>query len=239
MYTPTSHEDYDAWYKFSKTKHRWAFNKLEVALRQGLEAGPAGSAPFQDGFYISRPIYNLYGMGVDAFKFAYGRTMKKKLENYSIVPSGHFWCEWLEGDQVSIDYVKNYVGEWEIASVMRGVHATDNNLTRFSYWEMLDRRPYPLPKQLPLKLSWLNDADVDHFNVEMRGDYVTEIHLRMGNSKFEILPVGTKITPVWDKDPVPECDEYWDESKKDIYKYRADDKLKNARRGFAITYPES
>ena len=239
MHKPTSNEDYDAWYKYSKTKHRWCFNKLEVALRQGLHAGPAGSAPAFDGFYVSRPIYNLYGMGIEAFKFAYNHSMRRKLENHAIVRSGHFWCEWIEGEQVSIDYIKNYVGQWEITSVMKGTHSSEMNLTKFEHWEMVSKAGHPLPKDLPLKLSWLNDADVDHFNVEMRGNYVTEIHLRMGNSKFEILPVGTKITPVWDKEPVPECDEYWDESKRDIYKYKAHKNLKNARRGFAITYPKS
>jgi len=239
MHKPTSNEDYDAWYRYSKTAHRWCFNKLEVALRQGLHAGPAGAAPAFDGFYISRPIYNLYGMGINALKFSYNHTQKKNLENHAIVPSGHFWCEWLEGDHFSIDYIKNYVGQWEIASVVKGTHYSDENLTKFEKWEVVSNKNHPLPNQLPLKLSWLNDADVDRFNVEMRGDYVTEIHLRLGNTKFELLPIGTEIIPVWDKEPVPECDEFWDESKRDIYTYKASNNLKNARRGFAIRFLKS
>jgi hypothetical protein len=66
-------EDFQAWNLYRDTEHRWVFNKLEVALRQGLHAGPAATAPDRNGTYIYRPIYNLYGMGIGAKKFKYDK----------------------------------------------------------------------------------------------------------------------------------------------------------------------
>lgn len=51
-------EDYETWEAFMHLEEfRWLFNKLEVALRQGLHAGPSGTAPRYAGTYISRPTY--------------------------------------------------------------------------------------------------------------------------------------------------------------------------------------
>ena len=57
-------EDEQAWVAFPQ--HRWVFNKLEVALKLGYEAGPACVPVQHTGTYIVRPIYNLYGMSVGA-----------------------------------------------------------------------------------------------------------------------------------------------------------------------------
>ena len=54
--------DQDAWEAYPQ--HRWVFNKLEVALRQGFHAGPACSRVTFEGKkkVVIRPIYNLFGM---------------------------------------------------------------------------------------------------------------------------------------------------------------------------------
>ena len=54
-------EDSDAW--MWNPKHRWVYDKLAVAMSQGLEAGPHGVAPAAYPVF-SKPIYNLKGMGV-------------------------------------------------------------------------------------------------------------------------------------------------------------------------------
>jgi hypothetical protein len=106
-------EDFQAWELYKNTEHRWVFNKLEIALRQGLGAGPASTAPDRNGIYIYRPIYNLYGMGIGAKKFEYDKeTMYDSLINNDVVPPGYFWCEWLEGEHLSIDYHQDEKGFW-------------------------------------------------------------------------------------------------------------------------------
>ena len=60
-------EDYQAWIAYPE--YRWIFNKLEIALKLGYQAGPA-CVPLPPVPYhfkaVVRPIYNLYGMGVGA-----------------------------------------------------------------------------------------------------------------------------------------------------------------------------
>ena len=59
VFIPT--EDSDGW--MWNPAHRWVYDKLAVALSQGLEAAPHGVAP-QNYPVFSKPIYNLKGMGV-------------------------------------------------------------------------------------------------------------------------------------------------------------------------------
>ena len=54
-------EDSDAWQWYPA--HRWVYDKLAVALSQGLEAGPHGMPPPRFPVF-SKPIVNLKGMGV-------------------------------------------------------------------------------------------------------------------------------------------------------------------------------
>jgi hypothetical protein len=54
-------EDTDAWQWYPA--HRWVYDKLAVALSQGLEAGPHGTPPPRFPVF-SKPIVNLKGMGV-------------------------------------------------------------------------------------------------------------------------------------------------------------------------------
>ena len=49
-------EDGDAWLWFPR--HRWVYNKLEVAASQGLTCGPHGLDPPSFPVF-SKPIYNL------------------------------------------------------------------------------------------------------------------------------------------------------------------------------------
>ena len=53
-------EDTDAWQWYPA--HRWVYDKLAVALSQGLDAGPHGTPPPRFPVF-SKPIINLKGMG--------------------------------------------------------------------------------------------------------------------------------------------------------------------------------
>ena len=199
-------EDHEAWAVFGKTELRWVFNKLEIALRQNLHAGPAGTAPNKTGTYISRPIYNPYGMGVGAKKFFYSEGMYEQVINHDIVPPGHFWCEWLEGPHLSIDYRQKENGLWYTESMWEGSHASEENLTKFSSWEKLDPNIAPTPYLWGNFFPWLKEKQnqITEFNIETRSEKIIEAHLRLGNSVFEDLPIGTTLIPLWEDDLIPE-----------------------------------
>jgi hypothetical protein len=226
-------EDYQAWEQYNHTQWRWSFNKLEVALRQGLHAGPAGVPPSHDGLYISRPIYNLYGMGIEATQFSYESNMYEDMTNHKFVPPGHFWCEWLSGDYLSIDYQKYDNETWEVSSVWQGRHYSDSNLTKFKSWTRLSNRTAPSPYELPLELEWLFKPGLPFFNVELRGDHIIEIHLRPGNLMFNDLPVGTALYPVWQGEDWPEG-QWIEDPEPDMGKHMADGHLREVRDGFIV-----
>lgn len=230
-------EDYEAWALYGKTEHRWLFNKLEVALRQGLHAGPAGSVPENKGTYIHRPIYNLYGMGVGAQKFFYhGEEDFDAMINYGLVPPGSFWCEWLTGDHISIDYRPTQWGRWEVASVWKGVQDLSDSLTRFEHWERVDPKVAPKPSDFWFKIEAFLDPRVFGINIEMIGDKVVEVHLRLGNDPFDDLPIGSRIIPVWNDEEAPEG-EWRGNLFEDMAKYAAGGHLEHVRRGFVIQRP--
>ena len=231
-------EDYEAWALYGKTEHRWLFNKLEVALRQGLHAGPAGSVPERNGAYIHRPVYNLYGMGVKAQKFFYHKEEDfDDMINYGLVPPGSFWCEWLTGDHLSIDYRPTWFGTWDVTSVWKGVQDQTESLTRFAHWERVENRVALKRHNLPLDIGAFSDSKVFGVNVEMIGDKVIEVHLRLGNDPFDDLPLGSKIIPVWGDEEAPEG-EWRGNLFEDMTKYAAGGHLEHVRRGFVIQRPE-
>jgi len=232
-------EDFQAWETFKyDDSYLWLFNKLEVALRQDLHAGPAGTAPSFAGTYIYRPAYNLYGMGIGATKFEYNESMYSQMIKNGVVPPGSFWCEWLDGDHVSIDY--EYRDEdWHTRSVLVGEHESKENLTKFSNWVKDDPSHAPTAEQLNmfyLGLPLFNDRRVVKFNVEMIGDLIIEIHLRWGNDPFDEYPVGTKIIPVWNDEEAPEG-EWKGNLHTEMEKYSASGHLSDVRRGYVIRRP--
>ena len=239
-------EDFQTWEYYKEYKEfRWLFNKLEVALRQGLHAGPAGTAPKKNGVYISRPVYNTYGMGIGAKKFVYDESMEDDLINHAVVPPGHFWCEWLVGPQLSIDYqVRDDFKTWEVRSIWLGEHYDDSNLTKFKQWTKLDPSLAPNVHLVPLNLPWFGtDATrkfremVPGFNIEMRCRKVVEIHLRHGNDTLDHLPVGTTVTPVWEDMEIPEGAEFESNLTEGMTDNGAHGHLSNIRRGFIVTRP--
>jgi len=87
-------EDGDAWLWYPA--QRWIYNKLAVALSQGLDAGPHGTPPPRFPVF-SKPIINLKGMGVGS------RVLKSQADYDEHYAPGHFWMALLEGRHVSSD----------------------------------------------------------------------------------------------------------------------------------------
>lgn len=240
-------EDFETWENFKhKENFRWLFNKLEVALRQNLHAGPAGTAPGRNGVYISRPVYSVYGMGIGAKKFLYNKEEDyEKFIDHAVVPPGHFWCEWLPEPHHTIDYqVLSDNRTWETVSIWRGEHYSDEDLTKFKKWTKLDPSEAPNVYLLPLRLPWFDtqahpwDRDlVPGFNVEMRGNKIIEIHLRHGNDTLDHLPVGVTVTPVWEDMEIPEGSEFESNLTEGMIDNGAHGNLSHIRRGFIVTRP--
>ena len=89
-----STEDPDSWEWFPE--HRWIYDKLAVALSQGLQAAPHGVMPPSFPVF-SKPIMNLRGMGT-------GSQVIASAEEYrAALTAGHFWCTLLTGPHVSTD----------------------------------------------------------------------------------------------------------------------------------------
>lgn len=239
-------EDHETWEAFKHLENfRWLFNKLEVAIRQNLHAGPAGTAPLRAGTYVSRPIYNTYGMGIGAKKFEYNpETDYEDFINHAVIPPGHFWCEWLTGPHLSIDYHVDKKNNWQTRSIWAGKHIDEDNLVKFQMWERLPNESAPHPYLSPLRVPWWGVSAtpairemVKGFNIEMRGGKVIEIHLRFGNDPFDELPIGTKVTPVWNDEKIPDGVEFMPNLHEDMTRYSAHGNLSDVRRGFIVTRP--
>ena len=87
-------EDSDAWNW--NPAHRWVYDKLAVAISQGLDAGPHGTTPPCYPIF-SKPIVNLKGMGVDS------RALNSSAEYDEYYTAGHMWMTLLHGRHVSSD----------------------------------------------------------------------------------------------------------------------------------------
>ena len=151
----------------------WCIDKLILAKRLGYYCGPAGVSP-KPGTYIVRPVMNLRMMGLGA---------SIEYLNSDSIPLGYFWCEVFSGRHLSFDY---HYGSQTLA--VEGFRSS-SRLDRFSYWTRISEQ-FVLPPVLEEVAS-----RYEHFNVEVIGDRVIEVHFRY-NDDFENHNADT-IVPVW------------------------------------------
>jgi hypothetical protein len=161
-------EDSDAW--LWNPRHRWVYDKLAVALSQGLDAAPHGVAPKSYPVF-SKPIYNLKGMGVGS------RAITSQVEYDAHQHAGHFWATLLEGDHVSTD-VALVDGKPQWWCHARGQASGDGT---FDYWELS-----PSPNREVE--SWCGPWCETHLagytgmvNLETIGGRIIEVHLRFAD----------------------------------------------------------
>lgn len=167
--------DFEAW-SHAEYKDLWVFDKLIVARKAGHTCGPRGMRVPRPGFYMVRPIMNLYGMGVGA------RKMFLEDSTDHLNP-GEFWCEFFEGEHLSIDYR----GTNPVLQV-RGLHDHIHPHQRFTHWQKVDHF-VPLPQML----VWMC-LRYKYINCEFIGGKLIEVHLR-GNPDF--VYGNTQMIPVW------------------------------------------
>ena len=169
--------DCDVWIRC----HRdwlWIYDKLIVARKQDILAGPAGVPVPRDGYYVVRPISNIRMMGRGASK----QYLRKGDDE--AVPDGYFWSAVLEGRHISVDY------HWGLQELtVEGFRDDPNRLDRFSRWSKVsDQFPFPgFLRGLEQKEAWIN--------VEYIGNKVIEVHLRY-NDDFANHD-SEEIVPVW------------------------------------------
>ena len=88
--------DSEAYVKYNK--YNIVYNKLEIAKVQNIECNPLPCLPNKYPI-VSKPIINLYGMGLNSKKINNEKQFYKELS------SNNFWCEFLEGDHISWDFI--------------------------------------------------------------------------------------------------------------------------------------
>jgi hypothetical protein len=163
----------------------WIYDKLILARRQGIAAGPAGIPVPWSGEYVIRPITNIRMMSRGA------QILWMEKGDSETVPDGFFWSQVLEGPHVSVDY---HWGEQHLT--VQGFRDDPRRLDRFSRWCRTD-----VDRPLPEMLHDFKDRQ-EWINVEYIGDRVIEIHLRYNDdfrnhNSDEIIPVwqGQDATP--------------------------------------------
>lgn len=161
-------EDADAWLWYPD--HRWIYDKLAVALSQGLSAAPHGVMPTTFPVF-SKPIINLRGMGAGS------RVIATADEYAAALTAGHFWCALLEGEHISTDMAleDGRVRWWRHTTGATAAGGT------FDYWRV-EAKPRPA-----LEAS-LGDWTVRNLagytgmaNVETIGGRIIEAHLRFAD----------------------------------------------------------
>lgn len=157
-------------------EHLWVFDKLIVARKAGHICGPRGMDVPKPDFYMVRPVINFYGMGIGAKKI----FIKKSTQ---FIENGYFWCEYFEGEHLSIDYV----GVNPVLSVA-GKKDPENPYQKFVHWEKVSYH-IPLPQML-IKMCLLYKT----INCEFINGKLIEIHLR-ANPDFS--HGNTEMIPVW------------------------------------------
>ena len=161
-------EDGDAWEW--NPAHRWVYDKLAVAMSQGLEAGPHGVKPTAYPVF-SKPIYNLKGMGVGS------RALASNADYLDAYQPGHFWSTLLSGKHVSSDVVVvDGLPRW-----WRHARGIASGAGTFDYWEVR-------PDADDAVERWCDPWCRRHLagytgiaNLETIGGRIIEVHLRFAD----------------------------------------------------------
>jgi hypothetical protein len=152
----------------------WILDKLILSRHLGYTCGPVGSPVDKSDYYMVRPCVNAMGLGLGAQK----HYIKDSTNHLT---PGHFWCEFFEGDHISVDYEN---GKQVLA--VQG-HKNTNTYVKWDRWQRVDVQ-IPLPKFLH------NIANkYPKINAEFIGGNLIEIHLRHNpdfpGNRQEYIPV--------------------------------------------------
>jgi hypothetical protein len=170
-------EDSDAWLWYPK--HRWVYDKLAVAMSQGLDAGPHGVPPPAYPVF-SKPIINLKGMGIAS------RVIASQAEYEQSLTAGHMWMTLLDGRHVSTD-VAIVDGEprwWRHVTGRPGGEGT------FDYWTVHAEAEPAIEDDCG---AWIREHLSGYtgiLNTETIGGRMIEVHLRMSDQWPDLYGAG-------------------------------------------------
>ena len=176
-HVPISTEDADSWTWYPA--HRWIYDKMAVALSQGLEAAPHGVMPPSFPVF-SKPLINLRGMGTGSQAIESAAAYKAALT------PGHFWCTLLTGAHVSSDValVDGAPKWWRHTTGVTTAGGT------FDYWHIH-------AGAVPEIETWCGDWASKHLrgytgmaNFETIGGRIIEAHLRFADQWPDLYGPG-------------------------------------------------
>ncbi|KAG0364378.1 hypothetical protein BC939DRAFT_505540 [Gamsiella multidivaricata] len=170
-------EDWHAWSLFPD--HRWIYDKLTVALTQGLEAAPHGVYPKSYPIF-SKPMMNLRSMGAGSFMIPDKATYIASLQ------PGHFWSTFLTGKHVSTD-AAILDGEMVWCRHTTGVSMGDG---MFDYWHI---HVEAMPEIEDWCGAWTRKYLAGYtgmVNFETIGGKIIEAHLRFADQWPDLYGEG-------------------------------------------------
>ena len=153
----------------------WCLDKLILARYLGYTCGPVGTPVPQEGYYMVRPCVNAIGLGLGAQK----HYIKDSTNHLT---PGHFWCEWFEGDHISVDY------DWGKQCLAVQGFKAPGTFTRWDRWIRVDDVKIKMP-------AFLGSIRVKYskINCEYIGGKLIEVHLRHNpdfpGNRQEYIPV--------------------------------------------------
>lgn len=164
--------------------HKWAYNKLLVSEFQGIPCGICGTEPTEYPVII-KPIFNLNGGGTGAC-VAHNKEQYEQLQQ-----AGYFWSRFQFGEHYSVDLIL-VDGDIKFTICFRGEKL---QLGLFDYWETCI-----LPHDLAMYVTaFINKHFTDYsgcINLEIIGNGITEVHLRMGD--IDRLGDPALLTAIYD-----------------------------------------
>nr|WP_294517776.1 hypothetical protein [uncultured Rhodopila sp.] len=195
-------DDVHAWPLYPA--HRWVYDKLAVALSQGLEAAPHGVMPPRFPVF-SKPMINLRGMGAGS------RAIISEDDYRAAMTGGHFWSTLLTGPHVSTDLALEDGNPvwWRHTT---GVTAPGGT---FDYWQIH-------AAAMPAIEDWCGAWSRQHLrgydgmaNFETIGGRIIEAHLRFADQWPDLYGpgwmqavVGLYAAGRWDYPDIDRTDGY-------------------------------
>ncbi len=168
-------------------RHRWLYNKLELALLQNISAAPLGVSPLSLGFdaqdqVFVKPIINLWGLSRGA--------QCLRVAQLPELP-GYMWSRYLQGEHLSSDVlVKNGTALWFAHTLA----STEKDQARALYWQIGVARA----EVESFLCAWIAQNLGDYTglcNFELIDAVMIEAHLRGSNGFLEFY--GEEWLPAW------------------------------------------
>jgi len=175
VWIPTDDPEAWAW----NPRHRWVFDKLQVALSQGLEAAPHGLAPERFPVF-SKPVFNFGGMGAGS------RVLASRADYDRHMTPGHMWMPLLDGRHVSTDLaVVDGRARWSRHAT--GL-PTDGGM--FDYWTVHAASDVELEARIAAWVEAHLAGYTGMLNIETIGGTIIEAHLRFADQWPDLYGAG-------------------------------------------------